>query len=104
MRSLHTALDFAPLIRSGEALEECAFLIRFLQSQSALGEDALSALTHNMDALFSALLRSLDKATVTHPDGMTTTLFIREGSDPPLLYGAFRPENKPHTIQLTSGN
>jgi hypothetical protein len=100
MRSLHTALDFAPLIRPGEALEETAFLIRFLQSQSAMEEDALSSLTRSQDNLFSALLRSLDGAKAVHPDGMTTTLFIQEGSDPPVLYGTFLPENKPHTIQL----
>jgi hypothetical protein len=101
MRSLHTALDFAPLIRPGEALEETALLIRFLQSKSVLGEDALLALNQNPDALFFALLRSLDKATVTHPDGAATTLFIQEGSDPPVLCGTFRPENKAHTIRLT---
>jgi hypothetical protein len=101
MRSLHTALDFAPLIRPGEALEETARLIRFLQAKSALGEDALSALTENQDALFAALLRSLDKATAIHPDGRITTLFIQKGSDPPVLYGTFLPENKAHTIRLT---
>jgi hypothetical protein len=101
MRSLHIALDFAPLIRPGEALEETARLIRFLQSKSALGEDALSALTQNLDHLFSALLRSLDKAQATHPDGRITTLFIEEGSDPPVLCGTFLPENKAHTIRLT---
>ncbi|MDR3122490.1 MAG: hypothetical protein LBU16_01765 [Treponema sp.] len=101
MRSLHTALDFAPLIRSGETLEETAVLIRFLQSKSALEEDALAALTQNPLAFFSALLRSLDKATVTHPDGMAATLFIQEGSDPPVLYGTFRPEHRAHTIPLT---
>jgi hypothetical protein len=101
MRSLHTALDFAPLIRPGEALEEAAFLIRFLQSKSALGDDALAALRQNPDAFFAALLRSLDKAKATHPDGNTTTLFIQEASDPPILYGTFLPDNKPHTIRLT---
>jgi hypothetical protein len=100
MRSLHTALDFAPLIRAGEALEECAFLIRFLQSKSAIGEDALSSLAQNQDILFPALLKSLDGAKATHPDGMTTTLFIREGSGPTALYGTFLPENKAHTIRL----
>jgi hypothetical protein len=101
MRSLHTALDFAPLLRAEEALEETALLIRFLQSQSALEEDALSALTQNRDLLFSALLRSLDGARATHPDGNATTLFVREGPDPPVLYGTFLPQNKPHTIRLS---
>jgi hypothetical protein len=103
MRSLHTALDFAPLIRSGEALEECAFLIRFLRAKSAVAEDALSSLAQNQDLLFSALLRSLHGAKAIHPDGMSVSLFIQEGSDPPVLYGTFLPENKPHTIRL-AGN
>jgi hypothetical protein len=101
MRSLHTALDFAPLIQPGEALGEAAFLIRFLQSKSALEGDALSALTENPGLFFSALLGSLDGATVVHPDGRTTALFIQEGSDPPVLCGTFFPENKAHTIRLT---
>jgi hypothetical protein len=100
MRSLHTALDFAPLIRVEEALEETAFLIRFLQSQAALGKNALSDLTRNPGPLFSALLRSLDGAKAVHPDGKVTALFIEAGSDPPVLCGAFLPENKAHTIRL----
>ncbi|MDR1249378.1 MAG: hypothetical protein LBK63_08765 [Treponema sp.] len=101
MRTLHTALDFAPLFSAGEILGEGAFLIRFLQSRSAMGEDALSALQENLDKLFSSLIKSLDRATATHPDGMTTTLFVQEGSDPPILCGTFYPEHKAHTIRLT---
>jgi hypothetical protein len=103
MRSLHTALDFAPLLRAEDILRESAFLVRFLQSHSALGEDDFSALTETWDSLFSALLRSLDKATVIHTDGMATTLFIQEGTEPPVLCGTFRPENRAHTIRLTRG-
>jgi hypothetical protein len=103
MRSLHTALDFAPLLRAEDILGESAFLVRFLQSQSALGEEDVSALTENQDRLFYALLRSLDKAIVIHPDGMATTLFIEEGPEPPVLFGTFRPENRAHTIRLTRG-
>jgi hypothetical protein len=101
MRSLHTALDFAPLLSAAEVLQESAVLVRYLQSLSALEEDALSALTENRDRLFFALLRSLDKAVVIHPDGMATTLFIQEHSEPPVLFGTFRPENRAHTIRLT---
>jgi hypothetical protein len=101
MRSLHTALDFAPLLSPGETLEETARLIRFLQAHSALDEDALSALTENAEPLYYALLRSLDGARAVHPDGKAATLFIKEGADPPVLYGTFYPENKAHTIALT---
>jgi hypothetical protein len=101
MRSLHTALDFAPLIDPGETLKETGLLIRFLQSQSVLEEDALSALSENAEPLYYALLGSLDGARPVHPDGKTASLFIREGSDPPVLCGTFYPENKPHTIPLT---
>jgi hypothetical protein len=101
MRTLHTALDFAPLFSAAEVLGEGAFLIRFLQSKSAMGADALSALTENLDQLFSLLIKSLDKVQATHPDGMTTTLFVQDGSDPPILCGTFYPEHKAHTIRLT---
>ena len=100
MRSIHTALDFAPLLRAEETLEEIVLLIRFLQSQSAMGEDALSALTRTLDTLFFALLRSLDGAKATHPDGMVTALFVEDGSDPPVLCGTFHPGNRAHTIRL----
>jgi hypothetical protein len=101
MRTLHTALDFAPLLSAAEVLEEGAFLIRFLQSKSAMGEDALSALEANQDKLFSALLWSLDGTKATHPDGIAANLFIQEGSEPPILCGTFYPEHKAHTIRLT---
>ena len=101
MRTLHTALDFAPLIQAEETQGECEVLIRFLQSKSALGEDALSGLAHNFPILFSGLIRSLDKVTLIHPDGMATNLFIQEGDTLPILYGTFHPSNKAHTIRLT---
>jgi hypothetical protein len=104
MRSLHTALDFAPLLSAEEVLAESSILVRFLQAKSAMGEEASSALTENLGRLFAELLRSLDKATVIHPDGMTTTLFIQENSGPPVLFGTFRPENRAHTIRLAGAN
>ncbi|GHV76277.1 hypothetical protein AGMMS49942_10980 [Spirochaetia bacterium] len=79
MRTLHTSLDFAPLLRAEETQRECEILIRFLQSPN-----------------FSALVRSLDKVTVIHPDGMTTTLSLKDET----LYGTFHPANKAHTIRL----
>jgi hypothetical protein len=100
MRTLHTALNFAPLIKTEEALEECGILVRFLQSKSALGKDALSGLTENFSALYSGLLRSLNNVTVIHPDGMGTTLSFRPHETPPALYGMFHPSNKAHTIRL----
>jgi hypothetical protein len=96
MRTLHTSLDFAPLITADETRREIETLIRFLQSQSMLGDDALSDLTRNFPAFFAALLRSLDKITVIHPDGMATTLSLKDET----LYGTFHPANKAHTIRL----
>jgi hypothetical protein len=109
MRTLHTSLDFAPLITAEETLGECEILIRFLrgklrckmQSQSAMGEDTLSGLTQKFPVIFSGLIRSLNNVTVIHPDGMTTTLFIQKDDTPPVLYGTFHPDHKAHTILLT---
>ncbi|GHV81294.1 hypothetical protein AGMMS49944_30850 [Spirochaetia bacterium] len=99
MRTLHISLDFAPLLRAEETRGECEILIRYLQSQSALGDDALSDLTRNFPLLFSGLIRSLNTVTVIHPDGMTTTLSLKNET-PPVLYGTFHPANKAHTIRL----
>ncbi|GHV25047.1 hypothetical protein AGMMS4952_01840 [Spirochaetia bacterium] len=99
MRTLHTSLDFAPLIRVVETRRECEILIRFLQSQSALGEDAPAGLAQNFSALFDGLVRNLSNVTVSHPDGMATTLSLKDET-PPVLYGTFYPANKAHTIRL----
>jgi hypothetical protein len=100
MRTLHTSLDFAPLLTVDETQRECETLIRFLQSQDvlvpALGEDALAGLAKNFSALFAALVRSLDKVTVIHPDGMATALSLNGET----LNGTFHPANKAHTIRL----
>ncbi|MFP3040987.1 hypothetical protein LQZ19_04090 [Treponema primitia] len=95
MRTLHTALDFVPLIKTEETLKECEILMRL-----ALGEDALAGLTKNFSALYFGLLRSLDNSTVIHPDGMNTALSFRMDETPPALYGTFHPSNKAHTIRL----
>jgi hypothetical protein len=100
MRTLHTSLDFAPLIKSGEALRECGLIIRYLQSQSALGEDVLEDLSGNFPLFFTNILRSLNNVSVIHGDGMITTLSIHES--PLVLYGTFHPYNKAHTIALVS--
>jgi hypothetical protein len=92
MRTLHTSLDFAPLIRVEETQRECETLIRFLQSQGV----TVPGLTHNFSALFAALVRSLDKVTVIHPDGMAATLSLNGET----LNGTFYPANKAHTIRL----
>ncbi|MDR2740162.1 MAG: hypothetical protein LBB68_10095 [Treponema sp.] len=104
MRTLHTALDFAPLIKTEETLAECGILVRFLQSKSALEENALSELTNNFSALYSGLLRSLNNVTVIHPDGMSTILSFRPDETSPALYGTFHPSNKAHTIRLAWGS
>jgi hypothetical protein len=98
LRTLHTSLDFAPLIKPEEALRECEIIIRFLQSKSELGEDALKDLSGSFPLFFAGLLRSLNSVSVIHRDGMTTTLSVRD--TPPVLYGTFHPSNKAHTIPL----
>jgi hypothetical protein len=100
MRTLHTAMDFAPLIKPEEILMEWESLIRFLQSKSALGEDDLAGLAENFSPFYSGLLSSLNSVTVIHPDGMNTTLSFRPNETPPALYGTFHPSQKAHTIRL----
>ncbi|AEF84663.1 hypothetical protein TREPR_0609 [Treponema primitia ZAS-2] len=106
MRTIHTSLDFAPLIRQEEAMAECRVIIRFLQDRSTLGEDTLSELDHNFQALYYGLIRSFDKLAITHSDGMVTTLSIHpgesmSGDEPDVLYGTFHPFGKAHTIALS---
>lgn len=102
MRTLHTALDFTPLIQAEETLRECTAIVRFLQSQSALGAEAMQELAEHFPRLFHGILRGLHQVTVTHADGMVTTLSVPASPSPPVLYGTFRPLNKAHTIPLSS--
>jgi hypothetical protein len=104
MRTLHTSLEFVPLITKEELLRECTGLIRFLTSQSAQDKEAFFYLARDFDEVFCRLLRNLHKAEAVHADGMTTTLFMAPAGDDETsaltLWGTFRPLNKAHTIPL----
>jgi hypothetical protein len=104
MRTLHTSLEFAPLIEHDELLRECTGLIRFLLDQSDLEKDMFFHLARGFNELFCRILCCLHNATVTQSDGMDTTLFTAPADDTPgaalTLWGTFRPYNKAHTIAL----
>jgi hypothetical protein len=100
VRTLHTSLEFLPLIGKEELHEETAVLIRFLQSRSAIDEETAANLSAGFPALFGGLLRALDGAVVTHLDTMKTTLSVKVENGKPALYGTFRPGNKAFTIPL----
>ncbi|MDR2313404.1 MAG: hypothetical protein LBE02_02610 [Spirochaetaceae bacterium] len=81
MRTVHTSLEFAPL----------------LTKEDVAGEDRLRA-----------LIKTLDGVVIRHGDGMETRLFVPKAGDAgakgaPLLCGTFRPLNKPWTITLIRG-
>jgi hypothetical protein len=79
MRSLHTSLEFAPL----------------LVPDDLAGDDQ-----------FRAIIAALDGVVIRHDDGMETRLFVR-GPEPnakpegqAALWGTFHPLGKAHTIPL----
>jgi hypothetical protein len=100
VRTLHTSLEFLPLIGSEELQAESAVLIRFLQSHSAIDGETAANLGAGFPVLFGGLLRALDGVVVTHLDTMKTTLTVKTENGKPALYGTFRPENKAFTIPL----
>jgi hypothetical protein len=104
MRTLHTSLEFVPLIGNAELLRECTGLIHFLLAQSDLGKDMFFYMAQGFNELFCRILCNLHKVTVTHSDGMNTTLFIAASGDTRTsalsLWGTFRPLNKAHTVSL----
>lgn len=104
MRTLHTSLEFVPLIGSGELLQECTGLIRFLLTQSDMDKDMFFYMAQGFNELFCRLLCNLHNVTVTHSDGMDTTLFTAAADKTETsaftLWGTFRPLNKAHTISL----
>jgi hypothetical protein len=100
VRTLHTSLEFLPLIGREELREECTALINSLQSCSAIDREAAANLNVGFPALSNGLLWALDGAVVTHSDTMMTTLSVKEENGKPALYGTFRPQNKNFTIVL----
>jgi hypothetical protein len=104
VRTLHTSLEFLPLIGKEELYAECASLIRFLRSCSAIDEEAAVNLDAGFPSLFGGLLRALDGATVTHSDTMTTILSVKTENGKPVLYGTFRPRNKAFTVALVTAD
>jgi hypothetical protein len=100
VRTLHTSLEFLPLIGKEELHGETAILIRFLQSHSAVDEESAANLSAGFPALFGGFLHALNGAVVTHLDTMKTTLTVKTENGKPALYGTFRPGNKAFTIPL----
>jgi hypothetical protein len=104
MRTLHTSLEFAPLIERKELLKECTGLIRFLLTQSDMGKDMFFYMAQGFNELFYLLLCTLHNVTVVQSDGMSTTLFTASAGGAAAsaftLWGTFRPLNKAHTIPL----
>ncbi|MDR2048804.1 MAG: hypothetical protein LBP69_05065 [Treponema sp.] len=84
MRSLHTSLEFAPLLAADD----------FAGAGSQAGQ-------------YQAIIAALDGVVIRHDDGMETRLFTRspetkaqtEGKAAP-LWGTFHPLGKAHTIPL----
>jgi hypothetical protein len=104
MRTLHTSLEFVPLIKRDELLRECTALIRFLLDQGELDKEAFFYLARDFNELFCYILCNLRNAEVIHADGMITSLFIAPADDTKTsvltLWGTFRPLNKAYTIAL----
>jgi hypothetical protein len=100
VRTLHTSLDFVPLIGREELRTECAALIGFLQSCSTIDEGTAANLSAGFPAMFDDLLRALDGVAVTHLDTMVTTLSVKTENGKVSLYGTFRPQNKAFTLAL----
>jgi hypothetical protein len=100
VRTLHTSLDFTPFVGREEMQVECAALIDFLQSCSAIDEGTAASLSTGFPAIFDDLIRALDGVAVTHSDTMVTTLSVKAENNKPGLYGTFRPQNKAFTLPL----
>jgi hypothetical protein len=104
MRTLHTSLEFVPVIQRDELLRECTALIHFLLEQGELDKEAFFYLARDFNELFCYFLCNLHNSGVIHADGMTTSLFIAPADDTKTsaltLWGTFRPLNKAYTIAL----
>ncbi|GHU99459.1 hypothetical protein FACS189483_08740 [Spirochaetia bacterium] len=109
MRSLHTAVDFVPLITGEETLAECTRLLRFLTEDggapgaaTALSKENFFYLAQGFNQFFPQLLKALDGAVVEHSDGMTTDLTAAVNGERLVLSGTFHPNGKAYTVTLAS--
>ena len=87
MRTLETSLEDSPLLRPAEIEEELKNLLDFIKSEKI----------PHMELLYPLLVSSLDNATVSHEDGMTTRLFVSAQGE---LSGTFQPAGKAWTRSL----
>ncbi|MDR3248335.1 MAG: hypothetical protein LBT39_06070 [Treponema sp.] len=101
MRTLHTSLEFAPLLEKEAVLRECNTLLRFLEQAPLVGK-RLFHLARGFGTLFAQLLLALDGARVIHADGMITGLSAASGAEGTVLKGTFRPHRKAYTIPLAA--
>jgi len=85
MRTLETSLETLPLFSRQEIMKELNMI------------PAKYGGTENQKKIYSLFVSSLDGVIITHDDGMTTKLFIKDSGE---LAGTFRPANKPWTQTL----
>jgi len=85
MRTLETSLDTVPPFSMDEVMEEQS---RITTKYGGSG---------NKKKIFWLLVSSLDGVVITHNDGMTTKLFVKDSGE---LAGTFRPADKPWTLIL----
>jgi hypothetical protein len=100
MRSLHTSLEFLPLVCLEDIREECAGLVRVLESRGLIDPGAFPGLERKMPLLFPCLLRALDGLCFSHDDGQQTCLRCVSREGVLILEGIFHPQGKPCTIPL----
>jgi hypothetical protein len=85
MRTLETSLDTVPPFSLHEVMEEQSKITTKYGGKE------------NRKKIFRLLVSSLDGVIITHDDGMTTKLFVKDSGE---LAGTFRPANKPWTLIL----
>jgi hypothetical protein len=93
LRSLHSSLEFLPLLTRQEIQGELSLLLP--GGDSPLRSADLSRAT---DLLFPPMAAILNRRAFTHRDGAKTELHLRPQEN--VLVGVFHPDNKAFTLPL----
>ncbi|QQO09764.1 hypothetical protein [Breznakiella homolactica] len=100
MRTIHTALEFAPLLDKEILAEETGLVFDFLEENKIIDRTFGEGLDRNFRDIFACILGLFHNTGTIQADGTETRLFTAPAKGRYCLCATFAPENKAHTMVM----